>query len=101
MLINRCLISDGFGEVASSELHHYNDASQKGYGALFYLRLKNAGGVVYCCFFFAKLAPIKSVSIPRLELMAMVLVARLDSTPRKELRLRINRLLPFHIAICS
>ena len=54
-----------------------------------YLRLKYAGGDTYCCFLLAKskLAPIKSVRILRLELMAAVVAARLDATLRKELRL--------------
>jgi hypothetical protein len=92
VLLDRCLVPDGFDDVASAELHHYSDASQKGYGAVSYLRLKNAGGDVYCCFLLAKskLAPIKSVTIPRLELMAAVVAVRLDATLRKELRLRIN-----------
>ena len=78
--------------MASAELHHYSAASQKSYGAVSYLRLKNAGGDVHCCFLLAKskLAPIKSVSIPRLELMAAVVAVRLDATFRKELRLCVS-----------
>lgn len=32
ILLNRCLVRDGFGEVASVEIPHYSDASQNSYG---------------------------------------------------------------------
>ena len=39
--ISRCLMPTEFGQVASSQLHHFSDASEDGYGSVSYLRLVN------------------------------------------------------------
>ena len=71
--LQRCLIPNGFGDVVQAELHHFSDASQKAYGAVSYLRIANQSGVVHCCFMLgkSKLAPMKQLTIPRLELVAL------------------------------
>ena len=76
----------------STQLHHFADNSLFGYGAVSYLRLENVTGDVYCSFIMGKsrLAPIKSVTIPRLELSAAVVAARLDQICRKELTFNID-----------
>ena len=68
--VNRSVLPEGFGPVLSSQLHHFSDASEVAYGSVSYLRLVNGEGRVHCSFLFAnsRLAPLKSVSIPRLEL---------------------------------
>ena len=43
-----------------------------------------------CVLAKSKLDPIKSMRIPRLEMMAAVIAVHLDATLRKELRLRMN-----------
>jgi len=50
------------------QVHHFSDASSKGYGTVSYLRVVKEKGEVHCTFLFAKarLAPLKTVSIPRL-----------------------------------
>ena len=78
--VDRSVIPEGFGPVISSQLHHFSDASEVAYGSVSYLRLVNEEGRVHCTFLFAKsrLAPLKSVSIPRLELSAATLSVRQD-----------------------
>ena len=73
-------------------MHHFSDASQLAYGACSYLRLVNENGFVHCSFLIGKsrLAPLKTVSIPRLELTAAVLAVKLDSMLRKELKVEIT-----------
>ena len=85
--IKRCFKPSGFGEVVSAELHHFSDASQVGYGAVSYLRMVNQKGKVHCAFVIGKsrLAPLKSFTIPRLELSAAVLATKLDKMIRKEI----------------
>ena len=86
--IDRCFKPVGFGRVVSQELHHFADASMDAYGACSYLRLTDECGKVHCVLLLGKsrLAPIKTMSIPRLELSAAVLSVRLDIFLRKELR---------------
>ena len=90
--VPRCFKSITFRSVASIELHHFADASSFAYGACSYLRLADDAGNISLSFIAGKsrLASIKSVSIPRLELTAAVLAIRLDEMIRKELDLPIT-----------
>ena len=90
--IDRCFKTPNFGEITSTQLHHFADASQQGYGAVTYLRITDVSGNVKCSFVMGKsrLAPIKPVTIPRMELSAAVVATRLDRISRRELSLPIN-----------
>ena len=72
--IPRCYKPDNFGRVVNAQLHHFSDASVKGYGQCSYLRLVNENQKVHCSFVMGKsrVAPLKPVTIPRLELTAAV-----------------------------
>ena len=73
------------------ELHHFSDASLTGYGACSYLRVTNHTGRVHAALIMAKsrLAPIKQLSVPRLELCAAVVAVKLDIIIRRELELKL------------
>ena len=75
--IPRCL---QLREVTSATLHAFVDASQNAYGAVIYMRSKHRERNVLLSFVASKtkVAPLQSLSIPRLELMAAVLGKRLD-----------------------
>ena len=77
------------------ELHVFSDASQCAYGAFLYFRyILNES--VTCNFVLGKsrLAPIKqcSMSIPKLELQAVVIAVRLKTTVMEEINLEINKI---------
>ncbi|KAJ0182865.1 hypothetical protein K1T71_002234 [Dendrolimus kikuchii] len=61
------------------ELHGFSDASNQAYAAVVYIRVVNQQDDVYSRLVTAKtkVAPIKQVSIPRLELCGAVLVSKL------------------------
>ncbi|XP_045023214.1 uncharacterized protein LOC123467324 [Daphnia magna] len=69
------------------ELHVFTDASEAGFGACIYIRAKYSEENFALNLFLAKarVAPLRQLSIPRLELQAAVLGARLCSTAVKEL----------------
>ena len=85
--IDRCFKPFYSEEITLSQLHHCFDASQQGFGAVTYLRISDRSGAVKCTFIMGKsrLAPIKPVTIPRLELSAAVIATRLDRISRNEL----------------
>lgn len=75
----------------SIQLHTFVDASEAGYGAVSYLLLKCEGNVT-TSFVMSKcrVAPIHHLTIPRMELSAALLGARLAQTIKRALRLKID-----------
>ena len=67
------------------KLHHFSDASQQAYASCSYLRVVDEHGSGHCVFVIGKsrLTPLKSVTIPRLELSAAILAVKLDIMLRK------------------
>ena len=92
--MEHCLKPPEFSTFESCELRHFSDTSELGYGAVSYIRLVNKLGDVRCFLVMAKsrLAPLKAITIPRLELSAAVLAVRLDRMIRQEIRLPIKSL---------
>ena len=74
--VPRCLQLRG---ATSTTLHVFVDASQNAYGAVVYMRSEYIGRKVSLSFVTSKtkVAPLQSLSIPRLELMAAILGKRL------------------------
>ena len=87
--IPRCFKPADFDD-AYLELHHYFDASETTYGCCTYLRAVNRWGAIHTDLIVSKtkIAPLKTVSIPRLELQGAVLAAKIDSLLRRELDLQ-------------
>ena len=83
----RCIKPVGFGVSVTCELHHFADASQKGYGCCSYLRQINHDGNVSCQLLMAKsrVTPSKITTVPRLELQAALLAVRLSKLLNQEL----------------
>ena len=73
--IPRCYKPTDFGQIVEDTLHHFSDASETGYSQASYLRMINKNGDVQCYFIFGKsgVAPVKYISIPRVELTAATL----------------------------
>ena len=82
----RCILPGHFTDGVI-ELHHFCDGSQLGYGACTYIRAINASGQINVALVASKarLAPIKSQTIPRLELCGAVLAIKLDKQMRRVL----------------
>ena len=78
--------------VNSVELHGFSDASTKAYGACVYIvyRMKTGESVVSLVAAKTKVAPIDGETIPRLELLAALILARLISSVKAALQGKIE-----------
>ena len=90
--VERCLKPASFGEITSSQIHHFAHACQFAYGAVSYLRVTNGQGDIHCSFLIgkARLSTLKQLTIPRLELSAAVVAARLDRMLRQEIDMQVD-----------
>ncbi|KAK0154148.1 hypothetical protein N1851_003772 [Merluccius polli] len=84
--ITRTYSPAGFGKVSKTQLHHFSDASLKGYGQCSYLRLKNEEGDVHCALVVGKsrVSPSKVTTVPRLELTAAVVSVKMSNMLKEE-----------------
>ena len=90
--IPRCYKPPDFGPVTKIELHHFSDASTEGYGACLYLRFIGNGRLRTSLFVAkARVSPTKTVTVPRLELTAAVIAAKLGIKVKKELQIHIDK----------
>ena len=91
--MSRCFKPPDFGTVVSTEIHHFSDASLAAYGTVSYLRLENDRGEVHCSFLMSKsrLAPLKKITVPRLELAAAAMSVRVNKILKAELSLPVDK----------
>jgi hypothetical protein len=75
-----------------AELDGFSNSSQNAYGACIYLRTIDNNGQVHCHLLCAKnkVAPLKTITIPRLELSAAVLLSQLLNKVKNNLNITIN-----------
>ena len=76
-------------DAVTVQLHGFCDSSQAAYGACLYIRSTDSNNQTFCELLCStsKVAPIKQLSIPRLELCAAVLLAKLFKRATRALAL--------------
>lgn len=90
--ISRHLFSEySKGELEDLQLHCFNDASAKAYGAVIYVRYR-VSGQIFTNFVISKVrvAPLKELSLPRLELMSAVVGTRVTTYIKKQVFKDVN-----------
>ena len=72
-------------------MHHFADACETGYGQCSYIRYINERNEAHCALLIgkARVAPLKQMSVPRLELTAAVVAARMSVFLKAELKMQI------------
>ena len=86
--LRRCFKPLGFGKVVDCSLNHFSDACKNCYGQASYIHLANEKGRIHCSLVMgkARVAPLKYISIPRMELVAATLSVKQSALLRKELQ---------------
>ena len=71
----------------STQLHHFADASNSGYGCVTYLRAIDQHGIITSKLLYSRthVAPLVQHTIPRLELCAAALAVQVDATLTREI----------------
>ena len=89
--MSRCFFDKG-KKVNKVELHGFEDASEKAYAAIVYLRVVYEPGVTNIKFVAAKakVCPITKQCIPRLELLGAHILAKLAKTVRSVLAVELQ-----------
>ena len=89
--IPRCYLTSIPGKIISYELHGFCDASAKAYGAVMYLRITTAmASYVRLVIAKARVVPLAKQTIPRLELLSALILARLMNTTKRALEAAIE-----------
>ncbi|XP_046868801.1 uncharacterized protein LOC124461315, partial [Drosophila willistoni] len=90
LTIPRCYFNSS-DQIHDVQLHTFVDASELAYAAVCYLRIRQ-GERTYLSFVAskAKVAPLSPLSIPRMELQAAVIGAKLSNRIQRNPRLSIN-----------
>ena len=90
--VPRYFKSHQLDEVKNTQLHNFSDASTEGYGAVSYLRFVDVNDKIHCSLVMGKsrVAPMKPMTIPRLELTAATVAVKQHCQIREELDLKID-----------
>lgn len=86
-----------FDKIVSKQIVGFCDASERAYCAVVYLKTIDSSGKVENRFVCSKtrVAPVKSLAIPRLELQSAVLLSQLTSRIACELSIRLQDVILF------
>ena len=100
--IGRCLKPESFGNIVNCTLHPFSDACEMRYRQpisdwdiawdIANIRLLNQSSQVHCTLLIGKsrIAPLKFVSIPRLELTAATLSVKISEMLKDELDIHVD-----------
>jgi hypothetical protein len=92
--LDRCVFN-GTLSASMCQLHVFADASERAYGAVAYVRQKTDEGSISSKLLMSKarVAPLKTVTIPRLELTAAVLAVRLVKCILTEFDVKFDKII--------
>jgi hypothetical protein len=93
ILIDRLIISKE--ELERTELHGFSDASEAAYGACIYIRSIDVQEKITTKLICSKsrVAPLKRLSLPRLELCAAMFLADMYQASSRALKISFNKII--------
>ena len=86
--VPRCIKPDHFHDISRIELHRFADACESGYGTVSYIRFISTGDQIHCELLFAKskVAPLKKITVTRMELASATIAVKINKMMSKELQ---------------
>ena len=93
--VPRCSFNSKSSQLKSTELHCFSDTSERAYAAVIYIRSVYEDGRVNVNLIASKMkvAPLKTQSIPRLELLVATILVRLAKTVQNTLPQKLKTVL--------
>ncbi|XP_076848178.1 uncharacterized protein LOC143493558 [Brachyhypopomus gauderio] len=90
--VDRCIKPKDFGPTLKAQIHNFSDASESGYGTASYILLTSKDGKKCCTLLMSKsrVAPLKKVTVPRMELTAAVIAVKVDKLLRREMETTVE-----------
>ncbi|KAL7871964.1 hypothetical protein SRHO_G00069470 [Serrasalmus rhombeus] len=90
--VDRCIKPVDFGPTVKAQIHNFSDASESGYGTASYILLTSKDGKKCCTLLMCKsrVAPLKKVTVPRMELTAAIIAVKVDKLLRQEMEITLQ-----------
>ena len=90
---DRCLKPANFGKIVDCRLHHFADACAYTYGQASYFHIVDETGRIHCCLVIGKsrVAPLKYITMPRMELVAATLSVKISALLKRELQMNCDK----------
>ena len=87
--VDRCFKPANFGKIS----YHFADACKYAYGQASYLRIVDETGRIHCCLVIGKsrVAPLKYITMPRMELVAATLSVKISALLKRELQMNCDK----------
>ena len=91
--VDRCFKPTNFGKIVDCSLHHFADGCEYAYGQASYLRIVDESERIHCCLVTGKsrVAPLKYISMPRMELLTATLSVKMSVLLKRELQMNYDK----------
>ena len=91
--VDRCFRPANFGKIVDCSLCHLANACEYAYGQASYLRIVDETGRIHCCLVIGKsrVAPLKYITMPRMELVAATLSVKISALLKRELQMNCDK----------
>ena len=91
--VDRCFKPTNFGKIVDCSLHYFADGCEYAYGQASYLRIVDESERIHCCLVIGKsrVAPLKYITMPRMELLAATLSVKMSALLKRELQMNYDK----------
>ena len=93
MSVHRCFKSASLSKIVDCSLHHFADACDYAYGQPSYLCIVDKTPRIHCCLVIGSsmVAPLKCITLPRMELLAVTLCVNRSALLKRKLQMNCDK----------